>query len=92
METENTDPESRLLGLSSNKEADEFSVVVPEMKPNVTKRKLLSNLASIYDPLGLVATVTLKGKTIYRETCNSMGCITSGTTSSRIWSMGEGNA
>ena len=59
-----TDPESSLLGLSSNKEADEFSVVVPEMKPNVTKRELLSNLASIYDPLGYVTPVTLKGKTI----------------------------
>jgi hypothetical protein len=66
-----TDPESSLLGLSWNKETDEFSVVVPEMKPNVTKRELLSNLASIYDPLGLVAPVTLKGKTIYRETCKA---------------------
>ena len=66
-----TDPESGLLGLSWNKEADEFSVVVPEMKPNVTKRELLSNLASIYDPLGLVPPVTLKGKTIYRETCKA---------------------
>ena len=34
-----TDPESSLSGLSCNKEADEFSVVVPEMKPNVTIRE-----------------------------------------------------
>jgi hypothetical protein len=65
-----------------------------EMKPNVTKRELLSNLASIYDPLDLVAPVTVKGKTVYRETCkeNSVGCITSKTTCSRIWSMGKATA
>ena len=66
-----------------------------EMKLNVTKRELLSNLASIYDPLDLVAPVTLKGKTVYRETCKEKtagGCITSKTTSSRIWSMGKGTA
>ena len=66
-----TDAESSLLGLSWNKEADVFSVVVPEMKTTVTKRELLRNLASIYDPLGLVSPVTLKGKTIYRETCKA---------------------
>ena len=61
-----TDQEFSLLGLPWNKEADEFSVVVPEMKMPVTKRQLLHNLASIYDPLGLVAPVTLTGKIIYR--------------------------
>ena len=66
-----TDQESSLLGLPWNKEADEFSVVVPEMKMPVTKRELLHNLASIYDPLGLVAPVTLRGKIIYRETCEA---------------------
>ena len=48
-----------------------FSVVVLEMKTTVTKRELLRNLANIYDPLGLVSPVTLKGKTIYRETCKA---------------------
>lgn len=66
-----TDSESSLLGLAWNKEADEFSVLVPEMKTSVTKRELLRNLASIYDPLGHVAPVTLKGKTIYRDTCKA---------------------
>ena len=41
------------------------------MKMPVTKRELLHNLASIYDPLGLVAPVTLRGKIIYRETCEA---------------------
>ena len=58
-------PESSLLGLPWNKDADEVCVVIPVMKIIVTKRELLSNLASIYDPLGLVSPVTLKGKTIY---------------------------
>ena len=39
------------------------SVSFPEMRMPVTKRELLHNLASIYDPLGLV--VTLKEKIIY---------------------------
>ena len=35
-----------------------------------SKRTLLRNLARIYDPLGLVAPVTIKGKFIYRDVCN----------------------
>ena len=39
------------------------------MATSVTKRELLQNLAKIYDPLGLVSPVTVKGKHIYREAC-----------------------
>ena len=41
------------------------------MKTSTTKRELLHNLASIYDPLGLIAPVTLTGKIIYPETCEA---------------------
>ena len=59
--------QSSLLGLTWNKQEDEISVVIPKMETSVTKRELLRNLARIYDPLGLVSPVTLKGKHIYRE-------------------------
>ena len=61
--------QSSLLGLTWNKQEDEISVVIPKMETSVTKRELLRNLARIYDPLGLVSPVTLKGKHIYREAC-----------------------
>jgi hypothetical protein len=43
--------------------------VIPKMETSVMKRELLQNLARIYDPLGLVSPVTLKGKHIYHEAC-----------------------
>ena len=61
--------QTSLLGLSWDKQADEISVVIPKMATSVTKRELLRNLARIYDPLGLVSPVTVKGKHIYREAC-----------------------
>ena len=61
--------QSSLLGLTWNKQEDEISVVIPKMETSVTKRELLRNLERIYDPLGLVSPVTLKGKHIYREAC-----------------------
>ena len=61
--------QTSLLGLRWDKQADEISVVIPKMATSVTKRELLRNLARIYDPLGLVSSVTVKGKHIYREAC-----------------------
>ena len=61
--------QTSLLGLSRDKQADEISVVIPKMATSVTKRELLRNLAKIYDPLGLVSPITVKGKHIYREAC-----------------------
>ena len=34
-----------------------------------TKRKILSNLALVFDPLGIVSPVFLKGKIIFRMIC-----------------------
>lgn len=38
---------------------------------NATKRTVLSNLASIFDPLGLVSLITVMGKMIYRDICHN---------------------
>lgn len=62
--------ETTLLGQNWNKEKDTIGVVFPENKSSPTKRGILSKVAKIYDPLGLVSPITLGGKLLYREACN----------------------
>ena len=62
---------SSLLGLQWNKERDTVNVTVPAEKATLTKRGILAKLAKVYDPLGLVAPVTLSGKLIYRAVCDT---------------------
>ena len=40
----------------------------------MTKRGILSKVARVYDPLGLVSPCTLAGKLLYREACESKVC------------------
>ncbi len=64
--------ETKLLGLKWNKSSDQLAVTFPAKQPDVdTKRAILSQLASIFDPLGLAAPITLLGKFVYREVCDS---------------------
>ncbi len=37
----------------------------------MTKRGILSKIARVYDPLGLVSPCALAGKQLYREACDS---------------------
>ena len=53
-----------LLGLPWDKQKDQISVVIPQDDEVTSKRALLRNLAKIYDPLGLVAPLTIKEKFI----------------------------
>jgi len=46
-------------------------MIFPRNNAVRTKRGLLRNLATIYDPLGLVSPLTLKGKFIFRDVCIS---------------------
>jgi Pao retrotransposon peptidase/Family of unknown function (DUF5641)/Protein of unknown function (DUF1759)/Putative peptidase (DUF1758)/Integrase core domain/Integrase zinc binding domain/Reverse transcriptase (RNA-dependent DNA polymerase) len=59
----NSEP-SKVLGLHWNPKSDKLCVSVPTSYPTipVTKRKILSTIASCYDPTGLVNPVVLKGK------------------------------
>lgn len=57
----------KLLGLWWDKVADTLSVAIPVEEVVPTKRGILSKLASIYDPMGLVSPVTVQGKFLYRE-------------------------
>ena len=49
-----------------------MEVQVPDPSDNqqLTKRGILSHLASIYDPLGMISPTTVKGKQIYRGICD----------------------
>ena len=53
----------------SDKTADTLDVTFPKFGVDPTKRGILQKLASCYDPLGLVASVLLDRKLIYREVC-----------------------
>ena len=61
----------KLLGLDWNKEDDTISISFPTEKADLTKRGILSKVARVYDPLGLVSPCTLAGKLLYREACES---------------------
>lgn len=61
--------ECGLLGLKWNKLTDEVRVTIPEEVAQPTKRPILGKVAKIYDPLGLIAPITLQGKLLYRDAC-----------------------
>ena len=59
-----------LLGLGWDKGKEEVKVKFPTEEVQPTKRGVLSKLAKVYDPLGLVSPVTLEGKVIFRDVCD----------------------
>jgi len=61
--------ETKLLGLTWEKNTDTLYVNFPSDPAKETKRGVLANLAKVYDPLGLVSPVTLEGKRLYRQMC-----------------------
>ena len=63
--------ESKLLGVPWNKEKDEIQVSFPTFTAEPTKRGILAKIAKVYDPLGLAPPVTLSGKALYREACDT---------------------
>ncbi|XP_066029903.1 uncharacterized protein [Pocillopora verrucosa] len=63
--------ESKLLGVPWDKEKDEIQVSFPISTAEPTKRGILGKVAKIYDPLGLASPVTLSGKMLYRDACDT---------------------
>ena len=63
--------ESKLLGMKWDKRSDTLSVTFPNERELKTKRGVLSKLARVYDLLGLASPLTLIGKQIYRDACDS---------------------
>ena len=60
---------SSLLGVYWNKELDEIGITIPKTADEGTKREILAFLAKLYDVMGLISPVILKGKLIFRELC-----------------------
>ena len=54
-----------------DKRSDTLAVTFPNEREPKTKRGVLSKLARVYDPLGLASPLTLVGKQIYRDACDS---------------------
>ncbi|XP_067952075.1 uncharacterized protein [Watersipora subatra] len=62
-------PQERSLGVLWDTNQDIFTFKhEPPSKPN-TRRGVLSSVASVFDPLGLISPFTLKGRIILQETC-----------------------
>ena len=62
-------PTQRTLGMEWNIDTDIFHFVNESTEKPETRRGLLSTVAQIFDPMGLIAPITLCGKNILQETC-----------------------
>ena len=72
LESENMPNPGKILGHLWDKREDTLELQikkVSEDKP-VTKRTILSQLGSIYDPLDMISPTMVQGKQIYREACD----------------------
>ena len=68
--------ECKLLGVAWDKAEDTLHVCFPATPAEQTKRGILTNLAKVYDPLGIVSPAMLEGKVLYRvlHRGESLGC------------------
>lgn len=64
-------PSERALGIQWHIESDCFKFDVNLKDQPVTRRGILSTIASLYDPLGLVSPFILMGKRVLQETCKN---------------------
>ena len=62
--------ESKILGLTWDKEKNTLSVQMGNSLETITKKTVLGRLARTYDPLGIASPLTLTGKQLYREICD----------------------
>ena len=62
-------PTERTLGVHWDMKLDCFTFLISLREKAVTRRGILSVVASVYDPLGLVSPVTLQGKLLLQELC-----------------------
>ncbi|XP_063955602.1 uncharacterized protein LOC135154201 [Lytechinus pictus] len=65
------DQVERALGIVWNVATDAFCLRISLKEKPMTRRGILSIVASLYDPLGFVAPVVLDGKRILQEMCRS---------------------
>ncbi|XP_044585101.1 uncharacterized protein LOC123265402 [Cotesia glomerata] len=65
----NDDPISKTLGIAWNSLTDEFIYTVKsnDSSRKITKRTILSDIAKIFDPIGILGPIVLAAKTIIQE-------------------------
>ena len=63
--------ETKLLGLLWNKAKDTLKIEFSGKGAEATKRGVLHYLATIFDPLGFVSPLTLKGRFVFRDACEA---------------------
>ena len=61
----------RTLGLKWEVESDSFCFEFKDKRKPVTRRGILSTVSSVFDPLGIIAPVTLRGKALLQRLCMS---------------------
>ena len=72
LESENSNQSELTYGKQVLNQDSNETVVTPTFKNHqLTKRNILSELASVYDPTGLISPAHLIGKVFYREICES---------------------
>lgn len=62
-------PMERALGLLWCVESDSFKIKVEVKQPTLSRRGMLSITNSVYDPLGILAPVTLSAKMMQQQLC-----------------------
>nr|CAB3263160.1 uncharacterized protein LOC104265735 [Phallusia mammillata] len=65
----NSDVAGRILGVFWNVPNDEFGFDVQMPNKSLTRRGILSAVSALYDPLGLVAPVTVSAKILLQDLC-----------------------
>ena len=70
--TDDTIPETSVLGLIWDTKTDELAVTVPEFPCPTTKSELLSVVAKTFDPLGMLSPWLIGGKALFQRTWKDM--------------------
>ena len=72
LESEGMENQSKILGHVWNKQEDTLLVPINKVDEmgKVSKNSILSQLARIYDPLGIISPTLVEGKRIFREACD----------------------
>ena len=64
-----SDMNGRALGVKWDVNEDAFYYVMRQVcaRDDVTRRMMLSNIATLYDPLGLITPIAVRGKILFQE-------------------------
>ena len=65
--------ETNVLGILWNQLSDTITIKTPSFvnKDQLSKRQLLSNVSTTFDPLGLISPLTIRGKMLMKEAWKS---------------------